>query len=321
LPSTLPLAARFLAEGSAPWMVAGLMTLVFAAALAVTSARVHRAFGERLRLQLALSRQERALSEAHERLRAEIAERQEAEATLYQSQKMEAIGHLTGGISHDFNNLLQIVSGNLRMIGRLAEGNTRLLGYVRAAEQATGQGASLTRSLLAFARRQTLQAERLSLNAVLQAFQPILQRAIHRSIRLQMVLARDLPECDVDPVQFQSAILNIVINARDAMPDGGRLSITTAAMTVTEEDPAATPNRNPGRYVCVLVQDNGLGMSAEVQARVFEPFFTTKEVGKGSGLGLSQVYGFARQSDGFVKLSSQPGAGTCVTLCLPVALA
>jgi signal transduction histidine kinase len=317
IPATLPLAASFLAGGSAVRLVSALMILVFASALSLTSLRAHRAFGERIRLQLALSRQGRALSEANKRLRDEMAERQKAEAGLHQAQKMEAIGHLTGGIAHDFNNLLQVVTGSLSMIGRLAEGNTRVLEYIRAAEQATTQGARLTSSLLAFARRQSLQVERVNLNTLLREFQPLLLRAMGGAIQFQALLAPGLPGCNVDPAHFQSAILNLVINARDAMPEGGQLSIITDVIMLTEEDLLANPDAKPGRFVSVAVQDSGSGMTAEVLAQVFEPFFTTKEIGKGSGLGLSQVYGFARQSRGHVHLRSKPAAGTCVTLCLP----
>ncbi|HEY4040372.1 MAG TPA: ATP-binding protein [Rhodopila sp.] len=317
LPASVPLGCRFMVEGSTPSLASGIMTLVFACALSVASWRTHRAFGEHLRLQLALSRQGRALIEANERLRAEVAERLKAEATLHQAQKMEAIGHLTGGIAHDFNNLLHVVTGNLSMIARLAEGNARILGYVRAAEQAARQGARLTNSLLAFARRQSLQVERVNANTLLQEFKPILLRAIDSKTPLLTSFAPDLPSFEADPAHFKSAILNVVINARDAMPDGGRLSITTDVITLGEEDLLANPDADPGRFVSVSVQDTGSGMTPEVLSRVFEPFFTTKEVGKGSGLGLSQVYGFARQSGGHVQLHSKPGAGTRVTLCLP----
>lgn len=319
IPATLPLSATFVTEGSALRLVSAFMILVFASALSLTSLRAHRAFGERIRLQLALSRQGRALREANERLRGEMAERQKAEAGLHQAQKMEAIGHLTGGIAHDFNNLLHVMTGSLSMISRLAEGNARILDYVRAAEQAAKQGARLTSSLLAFARRQSLQVERVNLNTLLQEFQPLLLRAIGGAIQFQAFLAPNLPDCNVDPAHFQSAILNLVINARDAMPEGGQLSIITDVITLTAEDLLANPDAKPGRFVSVAVQDSGSGIAAEVLAQVFEPFFTTKEIGRGSGLGLSQVYGFARQSRGHVHLRSKLAAGTCVTICLPVA--
>jgi signal transduction histidine kinase len=319
LPTCLSLGGRLLHENSSPWLVSGLMILVFAVALSISSARAHRRFGEHVRLRLALSRQGHALTEANERLRAEVQQRQKAEAILHQAQKIEAIGHLTGGIAHDFNNLLHVVGGNLSMIGRLADGDPRILGYVRAAEQAAKQGARLTSSLLAFARRQSLQVQRVDPNALLQEFHPLLLRVIDDRIELQVAPAPDLPTCMADPAHFKSAILNVVINARDAMPEGGRLFIATGVKMLGEEDLLANPDASPGRFVGVTVQDTGSGMTETVLERAFEPFFTTKEVGKGSGLGLSQVYGFARQSGGHVHLHSEPGQGTCVSLYLPVA--
>jgi signal transduction histidine kinase len=317
LPAILPLAVSFLFEGSVPRLVWAVMLLVFASALSLTSWRGHRAFGERIRLHLALCRQDRELLEANERLRNEVAERQKAEARLHQAQKMEAIGHLTGGVAHDFNNLLQVVVGNLHMIGRLADDNIRIHRHIRAAEQAVKQGAQLTGSLLAFARRQTLRVERVDLNTTLQEFQPILLQAIGDTVQLRNYLAPDLPRCEVDPVHFKSAILNLVINARDAMPGGGQLSITTGETILNEVDLAENPDARPGRFVSVSVRDSGSGMATQILAQVFEPFFTTKEIGKGSGLGLSQVYGFVRQSGGHVHLSSNPGAGTVVSLYFP----
>jgi signal transduction histidine kinase len=321
LPASLPLAARFLTEGSAPLVVSGLMTLVFAAALSANSLRIHRAFGERIGLQLALNRQGAALREANERLRDEVTERLRAEATLHQAQKMEAIGHLTGGVAHDFNNLLQVVVGNLGRISRLADGNPRVLDHVRSAELAVARGARLTSSLLAFARRQALQVERVSVNRLLEEFRQILLRAIDDSISLQFGLAPDLPDCLADPTHFQSAILNVVINARDAMPAGGCLSIITGDTMLEQADLQGNEDARPGRFVSVSVQDDGAGITPEVLSRVFEPFFTTKGIGKGSGLGLSQVYGFVRQSGGHVTLRSTPGAGTCVTILLPATAA
>ena len=164
-----------------------------------------------------------------------------------------------------------------------------------------------------------LRVERVNLNMLLREFQPILVRALGDTIQLQTSLASDLPICEADPAQFQSAILNLVINARDAMPKGGHVWITTRETMLGAEDLRANLDASPGRFVSVSVQDDGSGMTAKVLARVFEPFFTTKEIGKGSGLGLSQVYGFTRQSLGHVHLRSEPGAGTCVTLCLPIA--
>jgi signal transduction histidine kinase len=319
LPASLPLACRFLTEGSPPLLVSGLMILLFAAALTLNSLRAHRDFADHFRLQLRLGRQSAALRDTNERLRDEVAERLKAEAILHQAQKMEAIGHLTGGVAHDFNNLLQVVTGSLHLIGRLARDNPRILDHVQNAEQAVAQGARLNATLLAFARREAVRVERKNINDMLGEFQPILARAIDSRISLEITMAPDLPDCHADPAHFQSAILNIVINARDAMPNGGMLSITTAQTRLDAEDLLGNVDASPGQFVGISVQDTGSGMTTEVQARVFEPFFTTKEAGKGSGLGLSQVYGFARQSGGHVTLRSTPGAGTCITILLPAA--
>ncbi len=321
LPASLPLAARFLVGGSPPLLVSGLMILVFAAALTLNSLRAHNDFAHRLRLQLKLGRQATALREANERLHDEVAQRLKTEAVLHQAQKMEAIGHLTGGVAHDFNNLLQVVTGSLHLIGRLAKNDPRILGHVHEAEQAVTQGARLNGTLLAFARREAVRVERININDSLGEFQSILARAIDDRIRLEIAMAPGLPDFHADPAHFQSAILNIVINARDAMPDGGMLSISTGETHLDAEDLLGNNDAAPGQFVSISIQDSGSGMTAEVQARVFEPFFTTKEAGKGSGLGLSQVYGFARQSGGHVTLRSTPGAGTCITILLPAAAA
>ncbi len=317
LPASLPLAAGFLADASGPHVVQAIMIIVFASALSITSLRDHRDFGARIRLQLVLHRQRRKLSEANERLREEMAERRNVEATLQQAQKMEAIGHLTGGIAHDFNNILQVVIGNMDLIRQSADHKASILDYAAAAGLAAERGARLTSSLLAFARRQSLRAECVDLNAVMQEFETILLRALDKTIHLKIDYAADLPTCRVDRAHFQSAILNLVINARDAMSGGGTLFISTGVVTLEAEDLLANTDARPGRFVTVSVRDSGFGMSDEVLAHAFEPFFTTKEVGKGSGLGLSQVIGFARQSGGHVYLRSAPGEGTCATLHLP----
>ncbi len=317
LPASLPLAGSFLVNPTGPGVVQAAMILVFAVALSCTSSRAHRDFEARVLTQIALDRRQRELSEANRRLLEEVAERRTVEASLQQAQKMEAIGHLTGGIAHDFNNLLHVVIGNMDLIRRSAGDNIRVLDYAAAAELAAERGARLTSSLLTFARRQSLRAERVDLNAVLQEFEPILLRAAGRTIRFECIYAADLPTCQVDRAHFQSAILNLVINARDAMPGGGLLSITTGVTTLGADDLVANPDAKAGRFVTVTVQDSGSGMSEETMASALEPFFTTKPVGKGSGLGLSQVFGFTRQSGGHLLLHSRPAAGTCATLCLP----
>ena len=317
LPASLPLAASFFAEG-AKWRVSALMIVLFASALSWISLAAHRKFGERIRLQIALSQEQRKLGEANVRLLEEVAQRRTAEETLHQAQKMQAIGHLTGGIAHDFNNLLQVMIGNMDLIRRLSGDNPQIARYAQAAEQAAIRGAELTSSLLAFARRQTLEATPVDIDALLREFEPILLRTLGAMVRLDMVLEPHLPPCHADPAHFQSAVLNLVINARDAMPDGGVLTVATGVATLDSVALAGNPDATPGRFVSVSVRDTGLGMTPEVMARVFEPFFTTKEVGKGSGLGLSQVYGFARQSGGHIKLVSTPNQGTQATLWLPV---
>jgi signal transduction histidine kinase len=317
LPASLPLAARFLVLGQTG-QVSALMVVIFASSLCLISQAAHRAFGDRIRLQLALEREQSRLRETNVRLLEEVSQRRAVEATLHQAQKMEAIGHLTGGIAHDFNNLLQVMIGNMNLISRLGEDNPRIVKYVAAAEQAAMRGAALTSSLLTFARRQTLDIQPVDINALLREFEPLLRRTLGVMIQFDIDLASEMPLCHADPAHFQSAVLNLVINARDAMEAGGVLSITTYVETLAQAELAGNADARPGRFVSVSVRDTGCGMSAEVMARVFEPFFTTKEAGKGSGLGLSQVFGFARQSHGHVRLLSAPNAGTEATLWLPV---
>jgi signal transduction histidine kinase len=232
---------------------------------------------------------------------------------------MEAIGHLTGGIAHDFNNLLQVMIGNLNLIRRLSEENKRVVAYALAAEKAAIRGAELTSSLLTFARRQSLEAEQVDLNGLIKEFEPILLRTLGTKIDCEVKLAAGILRCRVDPAHFQSAVLNLVINARDAMPDGGVLTIATGHGTLGPADLEGNTEATPGPFVWVSVRDTGTGMTQDIMVRVYEPFFTTKEPGKGSGLGLSQIYGFARQSGGHIQLVSAPGQGTEATLWLPVA--
>jgi signal transduction histidine kinase len=321
LPASLPLIFGLLAGNNDSRIVSALMVVIFAISLCLTSLRSHEGFGQRLRLLHALKRQRLKLTQANQRLREEVAERRTIEATLHQSQKMQAIGHLTGGIAHDFNNLLQVVIGNLNLIRRLSAGNDKVLAYARAAEQAAQRGAELTGSLLAYARKQALRTERADVNRLLGEFEPLLRRTLGGTIGFAMRRDTPLPGCMVDPAHFQSAILNLVINARDAMPGGGALNIATGVATLAAGDLIGNPDAAPGAFVSVSVTDTGTGMTPEVLARVCEPFFTTKDVGKGSGLGLSQVFGFVRQSGGHLRLVSAPGVGTTVTIFLPAVAA
>jgi PAS domain S-box-containing protein len=236
-----------------------------------------------------------------------------ANAALFQSQKMEAIGQLTGGIAHDFNNLLAVMASSLDLISTRPHEppGSRMLESMRRAVE---RGATLTQQLLAFARQQPLQAERCNLNKLIGGFEAVLRRAGNASIAVEVSLAPALKPVLVDAARFESALLNLVVNARDAMPQGGRLVIATANVELAEQQ----INRlAAGAYVAVSVTDTGTGMSPDVAARAFEPFFTTKEIGKGTGLGLSQVYGFITQSGGDVLLRSEVGAGTTMAIYLP----
>lgn len=246
---------------------------------------------------------------------ADITQRREVDEQLRQAQKMEAVGQLTGGIAHDFNNLLMIIGGSLDMLSRRLPDNPKADLLLDAARQAVGRGAKLNQQLLAFSRRQDLHAEVVHINELIPSFEHLLDRAVGETVQMEFVRGNDLWACRTDPHQLETAILNLAINARDAMPAGGRLTIKTANRNVSAIE-AAHAEALPGEYVVVSVEDTGVGMSAEIMAHVFEPFFTTKDVGKGTGLGLSQVYGFAKQSGGFVAVESRPGLGTTINVYL-----
>jgi signal transduction histidine kinase/CheY-like chemotaxis protein len=261
---------------------------------------------------------ERRVEERTRDLQIEMAERLRVEEVLRQSQKMEAVGQLTGGIAHDFNNLLQVVLGNLQALrDKLSIGDDDLLRHIRMAFDAGDRAATLTRRLLAFARRQPLAPASLDLNALVGTMWDLVLRSVGESIRVETALSPELWRSWADGNQVENALLNLVINARDAMPDGGVLRIETANAVLDENFPARVPEFRPGRYVMLRVVDTGTGMPPEVLERAFEPFFTTKPMGQGTGLGLSQLYGFARQSGGVATISSKPDGGTAVSLYLP----
>jgi signal transduction histidine kinase len=253
-----------------------------------------------------------------QRVVSETAERMRAEAALRQAQKMEAIGQLTGGVAHDFNNLLQVISGGLENLRqRLAtEGDARLRRSIELAAQAAERAASLTQRLLAFSRQQPLAPEVIDPNRLVGGMSELIRRTIGEAIAMETVLAAGIWRVFADPNQLESALLNLAVNARDAMPHGGKLTIETAN-THFDETYAAAHEVAPGQYVAICVSDTGEGMTPEVIDRVFDPFFTTKPQGQGSGLGLSQVYGFVKQSQGHVKVYSERGAGTTVKIYLP----
>lgn len=269
-------------------------------------------------LEMRVEERTAELAAANRQLLGQIDERERVESTLRQMQRLEAVGQLTSGVAHDFNNLLTVVLGNISFLERgLAEhgidGRLRQrLGYMRAAAE---RGAKLTDQLLSFSRRQRLEPRSLDLNVAVAGMRDLLQSTMGGSIRIETQLCPELWLALVDPTQLELAILNLAINARDAMEVGGTLDVVTKNIALGQpsrpEDPPA------GEYVAICVSDTGQGMSEEVQARAFEPFFTTKEVGKGSGLGLSQVLGFAKQSGGGVRIDSRPGEGTAIHIFLP----
>jgi signal transduction histidine kinase len=248
-----------------------------------------------------------AAAAANERLRAEIAAREQAEAALRQSQKMEAMGQLTGGVAHDFNNLLSAASSGLDLLERAEDPGRRAKLYTGMRE-VFERGAKLTQQLLAFARRVPLQPEVTDVGERLAGMRNLLERSLHGGISLDFDLEPRLWPVEIDASQFDVAVLNCVVNARDAMEDGGAIRICA------RNAPGGFDGRDA---IEVAIEDNGSGMSAEVLERVFEPFFTTKEVGRGTGLGLSQVYGFAQASNGAATVSSIEGVGTTLTLFLP----
>ena len=259
----------------------------------------------------AVARDVTADKAAAERLKA-------TEEALRQSQKMEAVGQLTGGIAHDFNNLLTGIVGSLDLLQtRLDQGRTENVArYINAAMTSANRAAALTHRLLAFARRQPLIPKAIDANAMIVSLEDLLRRTIGETIDLEIIASGGLWSTLCDPNQLESALLNLAINARDAMPDGGKLVIRTTNAQIDGID-AGSPALVPGDYIRIDVTDTGTGMSPEVAARAFDPFFTTKPIGQGTGLGLSMIYGFARQSNGHVLIDSKPGAGTSVRLFLP----
>jgi PAS domain S-box-containing protein len=267
-------------------------------------------------LEQRVAERTRELSEANRRLSDEIAERERAETALRQAQKMEAVGQLVSGIAHDFNNLLTAILGNLELAESRVE-DERTLRLVRAAARAALRGAQLNEQMLAFSRKQNLAPRPVNLNALIAEMSELLNRALGGTVELQTVLDPGLWPALVDPTQIELVVLNLVVNARDALPGAGSVVITTRNCRVEDADRNPELSLMPGEYACIAVSDDGAGMTEAVLAHVFEPFFTTKEPGKGSGLGLAQVYGVARQSGGDVAIRSAVGQGTTVELYLP----
>ena len=297
-----------------------------AMALAESARTILERTGERDRSDHAMRQTADALRHLNEtleeRIASETADRIRAEAALHQAQKMESIGQLTGGIAHDFNNLLQVISGNLEaMKQRFANDPDspqihRLRRYADFATQAAQRAAALTHRLLAFSRQQPLAPEVIDPNRLVGGMSELIRRTIGETVAMETVLAGGIWRILVDPNQLENAVLNLAVNARDAMPNGGKLTIETANSHLDEEY-ALAQGIAAGQYVAICVTDTGEGMTTDVIDKVFEPFFTTKPTGQGSGLGLSQVYGFVKQSNGHVRIYSEPGAGTTVKVYLP----
>ena len=249
----------------------------------------------------------------------DISERRHLEDQLRQSHKMEAIGQLTGGIAHDFNNMLAIVMGSLDIARRRLNTNSTdgLIKWIDAAAEGAARAATLTSRLLSFSRRQALDPKRLDLNDVVAATSELLRQTIPESIQIETVLAGGLWKVFVDPTQVENALLNLAVNARDAMPNGGKITLETRNTDLDDRYAKLHADVRPGQYAMISVTDTGVGMSLEIASRAFEPFFSTKEQGKGTGLGLSQVFGFVKQSHGHVKIYTELGHGTTVKLYLP----
>ena len=284
-------------------------TLISALRVALRGRR--RQYEARERIE-AIRAAEEALREINTTLEQRVEERTaklvETEAALRQAQKLEAIGQLTGGIAHDFNNLLLVISGGLEVMDRQKDPERRQR-IVSGMRQAADRGARLTKQLLAFSRHQALKAETVDLVAHVEGMRTLLDHALSGDVMVDTDLPDDLWPVEVDPTELELVVLNLCVNARDAMPGGGHIRIHAANVSV--------PAERGGDFVRLVISDPGVGMAPEVASRVFEPFFTTKDIGKGSGLGLAQVYGFAQQSGGSVEVDSKVGVGTSIILCLP----
>jgi len=252
----------------------------------------------------------------------DVTDRNRTEAALRQSQKMEAIGQLTGGVAHDFNNLLTVAIGSLEMAARALkeDQHEKLPRLVETARLSAARGATLTQRLLAFSRRQPLQPQPVDVGSLIREVLVLFKRTVGESIRIETELKDRSWRAKIDPHQLETALLNLVINSRDAMPDGGSIKIRTENVTLRREQLASSPDVVSGQYVLVSVRDTGIGMPADVLARAFEPFFTTKEIGQGTGLGLSMVYGFIKQSGGHIEIESRAGKGTTIRSYLPRAV-
>jgi signal transduction histidine kinase len=287
---------------------AGLILLVTMGALVIAVMSFYQA---------ALSSRAQQLASVNRRLQEEMEERRKTEEALRQSHKMEAIGQLSGGIAHDFNNLIMIVKGNLRLLKRKLGAEAGQAGtYIASADEALDRAAHLTQRILAFSRRQPLTPQRVNLSTLVQGLSDLLRHSVGEKVEIVMRLTASWSTlCDIN--QMENVILNLAINARDAMPGGGKLMVETRDATLTLPPPDVEGEFVPGDYVALAVTDTGTGMQEEVRLRAVDPFFTTKPQGKGTGLGLSMTFGFVRQSGGYLAIDSKPGKGTAITILMP----
>src|SRR5450432_1178872 len=310
----LLVARQHLAETLNTWLEvgAGLAFLLINAVGFLGMTATRRAFSH-------LSEARNELTLSNRDLQKQIAQREEVESQLRQAQKMEAIGQLTGGIAHDFNNMLGVVIGSLDLMNRrIKSGDFTSIGrFMDAASQATTRASSLTHRLLAFARQQPLEPKAIDVNNLIAGMSDLMRSTLGEQIEVETVMTAGVWTAKADPHQLESAVLNVAINARDAMPQGGKLTIETGNTFLDDAYARQHGEVLPGQYVMVAVSDNGTGMSSDVAARVFDPFFTTKPSGRGTGLGLSQVFGFIKQSKGHIKIYSEVGCGTTVKIYLP----
>ncbi len=310
----------FLQAPTEPWLrrlerYGIIALLVTMASLVVIVLGVAHAALRRVNAELEQRASELAVANWH--LQEQIEQRERVEEELRQAQKMEAIGQLTGGVAHDFNNLLQVILGNLERLRRRIQSDAESNRLVDAALRGGDRAATLTQRLLAFSRRQPLAPSVFDVNKLVTGMSDLLMRTLGENIRIETVLAGGLWRVSADENQLESVLLNLAVNARDAMAGAGKMTIQTANTYLNETYARSQEEVKPGQYVLLAVTDTGSGMTREVLQRVFEPFFTTKEIGQGTGLGLSMVYGFVKQSGGHVKIDSRPGEGTTVKLYLP----
>jgi signal transduction histidine kinase/CheY-like chemotaxis protein len=300
--------------------VLALISLAVAAAMLLMRPRL-LVLPTRIQLQQAYAALEEEVRQRH-KAEAMVQRFREIEATesqVRQAQKMEAIGQLTGGVAHDFNNLLTVITGTIEILGEAVKDRPHLVQITNMIGAAAARGADLTQHLLAFARRQPLQPRNVDVNAMVIEAARLLRPTLGEQIEVESMLAHDSHPALIDPSQLSTAILNLALNARDAMPDGGKLTLETKNVVLDENYAGMNSEVSPGNYVMIAVSDSGTGIPASLLEKVFEPFYTTKDVGKGSGLGLSMVYGFVKQSNGHIRIYSEEGHGTTVKLYLPQA--